>query len=280
MSDAPTFVFQLDCDQNGVAYHRMAVARGPSLSPARNAVETLCKSLGQTVTNATAKPLAKAGLSEAREMAATLDQDTNVALGPSFLARVEDCDCTGQFVANTLEMTPLDGSTEDFIPKTLAPFLFEDTGTYALLDGALILGLPERLEASGLPFACLYDGDAAEEFADTAPYIVQLAPDASLTRVLFSKFAKDGIQRGLWADEAGIIVQSTASLRALRTHFRRFIYLQDENGRRVFFRFYVPVTLRTLIANMEPEDLADFGKGITRFVCPGKPAGAFVLERS
>ncbi len=177
-------------------------------------------------------------------------------------------------------MLPLDGSTEDFTPPELSDFLFESAGTYALLDGALILGLPERLEASGLPYACLYEGEAVTEFADTAPYIVQLFPDASLTRALFSKYEKDGIQRGLWADEVGIIVQSQASLRGLRSHFRRFTYLQDEQGKRVFFRFYAPVTLRTLIANMQPEDLADFGKGVTRFVCPGKPAGAFILERA
>ncbi|RLJ41317.1 uncharacterized protein DUF4123 [Litoreibacter meonggei] len=280
MRNASVFVFQLDCEKDGLTYHRMAVASGPSQTPAQNAAEALCQSLGQTVTGATATPLNKAGLSAAREMATTLTEDTNAALGPDYFARVEDCDSTRPFAARTLEMSPLDGSTDDIVPEEFTPFLFDDAGTYALLDGALIMGLPERLEASGLPFACLYDGDAAEEFADSAPYIVQLAPDATLTRALFSKFKKDGIQRGFWADEAGIIVQSPASLRALRRHFRRFTYLEGEHGKRVFFRFYAPVTLRALIANMEPEDLADFGKGITRFVCPGKPAGAFILERS
>ncbi|EPX77433.1 DUF4123 domain-containing protein [Litoreibacter arenae] len=278
MTRQPVFVFDLDCDQGGVAYHRMAVATGPSEHAARSAVEHLCQSKGQTVTDATATPLARSRLSAARDMAATLDGDA--ALGPAYLAKVDACDCTGGFTSRGVDMTPLDGSTEDFTPPELAPMLFNDDGTYALLDGALIMGLLERLEASGLPFACLYGGDAATQFADTAPYIVQLAPKAPLTRALFSAFKKDGIQRGLWADEAGIIVQSPASLRALRRHFRRFTYLQDDTGKRVFFRFYAPVTLRTLIANMAPEDLADFGKGVTRFTCPGKPAGAFVLERA
>lgn len=280
MNDMSTFVFQLDCEQDGTGYHRMAVATGPSPMPAQSAVVALCESEGQSVTKADAMPLSKAGLSAAFDMAASLDQDTKAALGPAYVARVESCDTAAAFTARTLDMTPLDGSTGDFVPKELAPFLFDDGGTYAVLDGALIMGLPERLAASGLPFACLYDGDAAEEFADTAPYIVQLAPDAPLTRSLLSKFAKDGIQLGLWADEVGIIVQSPASLRALRNHFRRFTYLEGEGGKRVFFRFYAPVTLRTLIANMAPEDLGDFGKGVTRFVCPGKPAGAFVLERA
>lgn len=279
MTKQQIFVFHLDCIQGGKDFQRIATAQGPSIVAARSNLDALCENQGQTISNVTAQRLSTARLIAADNMAKSLTIDTPAIFGPAYLAHVKDCDFSNSLTPRTIKMAPLDGSTEDYIPPDLAPFLFDTNGTYALLDGALILGLPERLAASGLSYACLYEGDAAEEFADTAPYIVQLEQNAPLTRALFSRYPKDGIQRGLWADEAGIIVQSPASLHALRRHFRRFIYLTDEHGKRMFFRFYVPVSLRTLIAHMEPEDLADFGTGITRFLCPGKPAEAFIIDR-
>lgn len=215
------------------------------------------------------------------EVLATQVKDgADIALGPPLLANVRDSELTAPFRAQVLEMSPLDGSTDETVPPALASLLFQpDRATYALLDGALIMGLPERLAASGLRYACLYEGEAAQEFADTAPYIAELTADAPLTKSLFSQYAKDGIQRGIWPDEAGIIVQSPASLHALKRHFRKFTYVQDAQGKRVFFRFYVPVTLRSLIAHMAPDDLARFGQGIELFVGRAAPSGAFILAR-
>ena len=60
--------------------------------------------------------------------------------------------------------------------------------TYAILDAAkmsyLLTGL---LDASGLRFQSLYQGEALEELAEVAPYLVELKQDNKFTKALILK---------------------------------------------------------------------------------------------
>ena len=59
--------------------------------------------------------------------------------------------------------------------------------TYAVLDAAKAFGLPEMLEASGLDHACLFQGVAAADYRDAAPWLVRLEDGHRFTRGLFTR---------------------------------------------------------------------------------------------
>lgn len=97
----------------------------------------------------------------------------------------------------------------------------------ALIDAAWVFGLPERLEAAELQAKCLFKGDAADEFGDVAPWLVQLEEGADFTRDLLT--ASDA-HRHNWADEPGIFILSDQPFEQIYAHLRKFTKLRD--GRR------------------------------------------------
>jgi len=134
------------------------------------------------------------------------------------------------------------------------PQLNEDSAvlpllTYAILDAAKVMGLVEMLETSGLEYACLFRGDAAEELRDVAPYLVRLEESSTFTRNLFTK-GDAGWQ--MWNKEPGMYFRSRADLNELRRHFRRFTKVQDEGGKWYYLRFWEPRAAQQAFTAMSP----------------------------
>ncbi|MDP0927330.1 DUF4123 domain-containing protein [Paracoccus onubensis] len=107
--------------------------------------------------------------------------------------------------------------------------------TYAILDAAKIVNLPELLGASGLEHRCLFKGKSYDKLKNVAPWIVRLEEGNDFTRRLFT--GPEGIN-GLWDQELGIYIRSRAGLDDIRKHFRKFTRVQDENGKWFYFRFW------------------------------------------
>ena len=108
--------------------------------------------------------------------------------------------------------------------------------TYAVLDAAKMpYLLTSLLESSGLRFQSLFQGDAQEELAEHAPYLVELVDDNDFTQRLFT--GPQGIG-GLWEKELGIFIRSRVGFDALRKHLRKFTKVQDEEGKWFYFRFW------------------------------------------
>lgn len=107
--------------------------------------------------------------------------------------------------------------------------------TYAVLDAAKVMNLPELLAASALKHHCLFKGKSCDELKNVAPWIVQLENGNDFTRRLFT--GPKGIN-GLWDKEPGIYIRSRASLEDMRKHFRKFTRVTDENGNWFYFRFW------------------------------------------
>src|SRR3982750_2747742 len=102
---------------------------------------------------------------------------------------------------------------------------------YALLDGARDPRIYPILSRSLTDSCCLYTGELPRALAEVAPYLVALGRDSKLTA---------GLTEGGWGQSWGVFLSSTAILQDLRRHFRRFLRVQDESGRRLIFRFYDP----------------------------------------
>lgn len=107
--------------------------------------------------------------------------------------------------------------------------------TYAILDAAKIVNLPELLGASGLEHRCLFKGKSYDELKNVAPWIVRLENGNDFTRRLFT--GPEGIN-GLWDQELGFYICSRVGLDDIRKHFRKFTRVQDENGNWFYFRFW------------------------------------------
>ncbi len=113
-----------------------------------------------------------------------------------------------------------------------------DNSVYAVLDGAAIPGLLNRLNQFQAEYICLYRGELAADIAATAPYLVTLSPDTELTNWLLS----------LIGHHSGIFARTTASMREMRQHLRTFLMVYDPESKAIYFRYYDPRVLRTYLS--------------------------------
>jgi len=122
---------------------------------------------------------------------------------------------------------------------------------YAVLDGAMIEGLPARLAQVAPEAACLFEGSLDPMLSAAAPYVVKLDPQ--------SKAAQLALKEG-WNDHWGIVLLTDASLdlRAVRSHLRRVLRVSAPDGTSMLFRFYDPRAFRTVIPVLEPAARLEF----------------------
>jgi hypothetical protein len=129
----------------------------------------------------------------------------------------------------------------------------------AVLDGARDGRISRAVYQSGLEWECLFSGDIPHDLAEAAPYLVRLTRDAPFTRWL--------LEHG-WGHSFGIFAWSRADTEALRRHFRRLLRVRDEQGRRLYFRYYDPRVLRRYLPTCTADELREvFG-----------PAGCLLAE--
>ena len=150
------------------------------------------------------------------------------------------------------DVVPLDGQFGTW-PKKSVPDPLRDAVLgepwrhgYALVDAALIPDLMERLEDRVLPAACLFDGQAAQRAAASAPWLIELGADDRLTRQLFTR-AEDS--QALWDSGAFLLLRSDLPLAAVRANLRRMTQISDPSNpdKLLFFRFWDPLYARYLL---------------------------------
>ncbi len=125
-------------------------------------------------------------------------------------------------------------------------FAEQDGNVFAVLDGASVAGLLDKLYALSPNFCCLFRGELQPDMAEVAPYLVQLDPGSEFTNWV--------IGQG-WGNHWGIFASSEADFRRMRTHFRTFLIVYDETGRPLRFRYYDPRVLRTYLPTCTTEEL-------------------------
>lgn len=147
---------------------------------------------------------------------------------------------------------------------------------FAVIDGAKVFGLSEQLAGSGLRHACLFKGKAEAEWGDVAPWLVQLDRNHRLTRSLFTQSDAVENEHCLWQGGAAIFLRSPLSFEAMRAHLRHFTMVVDhDRNKRIYFRFYDPLTVRTIFADMPQKQLERFLSGVACLLAPD-PHGSSV----
>jgi len=119
-------------------------------------------------------------------------------------------------------------------------------GVFAILDGASVPGLQQKLIDHEPPNVCLYAGDLKPDMKEVAPYLVKLDREGPFTDWIF--------ERG-WGQHWGVFVESGADLTVLRRHLRSFLKVHDPSGKPLLFRYYDPRVLRVYLPTCNAEEL-------------------------
>ena len=135
---------------------------------------------------------------------------------------------------------------------------------FALLDGARDRRVYPFVRRPGLFARCLYGGDLPQDFARSAPYLVSLSSRARSTQDLLHQALGQS-----W----GVFLHSDAGLPGLREHFRFYLQVQGETGKRFFFRFFDPRVLRAYLPTCTRKELFSFFGPVRRFILDGEKTG-------
>ena len=135
-------------------------------------------------------------------------------------------------------------------------FADPDTPVYALLDGAAVKGLRERLHKDQPEHVCLYRGELEPDMAEVAPYLVLMSKASPFT---------DWVLEQGWSKHWGLFVLAPADLKAMRQHFRRLLTVHDSNGKPLLFRFYDPRVLRVYLPACNAKELAEIFGAVQEF---------------
>ena len=169
-------------------------------------------------------------------LAAEIEESCRIAAGETeFVVLFEE-----DLASNSLD-TPI---------KRLVNFLQSQEGDlFCLLDAARDDKILSLLRSSNAKYMSLYQGESQKQLAHLAPYLVQFTKDD----VFLERLLRNG-----WGKRWCSFFTSNAPFALLRKHFRKFLFVKDERGETVYFRFYDPSILRTFLPACNAEELTDF----------------------
>lgn len=120
---------------------------------------------------------------------------------------------------------------------------------YAIIDAAKDEKICPMILKSSEQFACLFRGNQAIDMASVAPYLIKIEKNKALT--------KPFIEKG-WDNNWGIVLSSEAKFDIIKRHLRKFITVEDEEGKMMMFRYYDPEVLRIFLPTCNPDQLNMF----------------------
>jgi hypothetical protein len=148
--------------------------------------------------------------------------------------------------------------------RALAFFAQQKLPLYALLDAARDPDVLDVLAVNEAVYYSLYDGPEGEKLEDVAPYLVEVRSRSPLLETLV---------RAHWGKSFGIYGLALADFKTLRRHFRRFLMVEDEQGKRMHFRFYDPRVLRPFLPALPPSEARDFFGPLSQFIVESEEPG-------
>ena len=166
------------------------------------------------------------------------------------------------------------GATEAISRRALAAALWPADGwsfmkTWAILDAARDDRIYRAIDRSSQQKCCLFAGNISPQLKAVAPYLVRFDKDDD-------ELASFVLDHG-WGNAWGIFFSSQASIETLRKHFRRFLRVTDESGRRLLFRYYDPRVLSIYLPTCNNEELTTIFGPVEWFVLEDK-SGAGALQ--
>lgn len=118
---------------------------------------------------------------------------------------------------------------------------------HMLADGARDAAIAPMIRFGKLDFDCLFAEPLTPRLRAAAPYLVHLAAVSAQSRAMLRRCGEDH-----W----GILVSAPphVTTRQLRLHFKKLLWVQDEHGRKLNFRFYDPRVLSVYLPTCTQEE--------------------------
>lgn len=132
---------------------------------------------------------------------------------------------------------------------------------YAIVDGARDERIYPAVQSADVEHCCLYLGELHPELAKAAPYLLKPRPDARFTAWL--------IDNG-WGESWGIFAVTSADMKLVRRHFRKFLMVYDEDRKPLYFRYYDPRVLRIFLPTCTPDELSTVFGPVEQYVVEAK----------
>jgi len=131
------------------------------------------------------------------------------------------------------------------------------TANYILLDAARMNGAIQQARALNPDHSCLYEGDSEKFLAAVAPWLFSFAAGSEFAQWVVQEGRRNG-----W----GILFASDVEPVRLYKHLRRFLIVQTDEGREMYFRYYDPRVLRAFLPTCDQVQLKEFFGPITAFL--------------
>lgn len=132
---------------------------------------------------------------------------------------------------------------------------------HVILDAARTPRILEVLREAVEPHHSLYEGVQGEALDEVAPYLVRLEPGSRL----LAQLVREG-----WMRRWGIYTEGAVQRRELRRHLRRFLMVQDDGGKPLYFRFYDPGVLRDFWPSCSRRQLVELIGPLRAFLVEGE----------
>jgi hypothetical protein len=116
---------------------------------------------------------------------------------------------------------------------------------------------------------CLFAGQLSPRLELAAPYLVRLYPDRPVTRWL--------IEEG-WGNAWGVFCSTDIDIDGLRLHFKKLLWIKDESGKKLYFRFYDPRVLRLFLPSCTRQQREQLFGPVSLFLMEDEN-GLLVTER-
>lgn len=189
-----------------------------------------------------------------------------------------------------LEIDPAKPSWQQpWIDPVLKETLFKSTTkTYLLTDAtsrSMINKTFDLDDYNDLDMRSLYAGKLAEELKQQAPYLINvtLSQEQLDDDSLVPKFHRDFFSN-YWGKSTGIFIQSTETLDNVIFHLKKFLKIQDDNGKWFFFRFFDPRIMSHYLESIQrwPQRIAKWygakndSELIQNFICEDMAGKQFI----
>ncbi|MEM5530319.1 DUF4123 domain-containing protein [Gammaproteobacteria bacterium AS21] len=140
----------------------------------------------------------------------------------------------------------------------------EKIHTYLLLDASAYIehrGVFDLDLISDCPVMCMFTGEAAQTLKMSAPYLLDLTIDEKVYQDDGSvpHFHRRYFEK-MWGENVGVFIQSSASMKDIHLHFRKFLKFDFEEKNNRFFRYWDPRVLKVHLPN-----LANYPKACYKF---------------
>lgn len=125
-----------------------------------------------------------------------------------------------------------------------------DSQTWAVIDAIKRPDIAVLLDIFEVEYCCLWKGDSAEHYSFYAPYLVKLEPESPFVAWLLDNSQKAPL---------GIYLRSRLPLEKLAHQLRKFNQVYDTEAKTwLMFRYYDPVTVKTLLPYLPVNDYLQF----------------------